>query len=190
MAARTGCGMGCGALGFLVLVGMCAGGGSGGSPGSTDPSSASTSSSPSSYTPAGTGSAFTAERESGDWLYIHGPLNVRAEPNASARVVVTLRRGDMVRLGRKDANGWARIYSGSPDGYVYRASDRVRSTPPAAPRTADASRDGSRRSSAGSGGGSRRSSAASRGYHTGPRGGCYTYTSSGRKRYVDRSHCR
>ena len=36
----------------------------------------------------------------------------------------------------------------------------------------------------------RRSSAASRGYYTGPRGGCYTFSASGRKRYVDRSYCR
>jgi hypothetical protein len=35
-----------------------------------------------------------------------------------------------------------------------------------------------------------RSSAASRGYYTGPRGGCYTYSASGRKRYVDHSYCR
>lgn len=27
-------------------------------------------------------------------------------------------------------------------------------------------------------------------YHTGPRGGCYTYTSSGKKRYVSHDHCR
>jgi len=27
------------------------------------------------------------------------------------------------------------------------------------------------------------------GYYRGPRGGCYTYSSSGRKRYVDRSMC-
>ncbi|CAA9363133.1 MAG: hypothetical protein AVDCRST_MAG89-3883, partial [uncultured Gemmatimonadetes bacterium] len=33
------------------------------------------------------------------------------------------------------------------------------------------------------------SSASSSGYYTGPRGGCYTYTSSGRKRYVDHSYC-
>jgi hypothetical protein len=32
-------------------------------------------------------------------------------------------------------------------------------------------------------------SGASRGYYTGPRGGCYTYSASGRKRYVDRSLC-
>lgn len=27
-------------------------------------------------------------------------------------------------------------------------------------------------------------------YHKGPRGGCYTYTESGKKRYVDRSLCK
>jgi hypothetical protein len=27
------------------------------------------------------------------------------------------------------------------------------------------------------------------GYYTGPRGGCYTYSSSGKKRYVDHSYC-
>lgn len=32
--------------------------------------------------------------------------------------------------------------------------------------------------------------AQSSGYYTGPRGGCYTYSASGRKRYVDRSYCR
>jgi len=34
-----------------------------------------------------------------------------------------------------------------------------------------------------------RANAASRGYYTGPRGGCYTYSASGRKRYVDHSFC-
>ncbi len=28
------------------------------------------------------------------------------------------------------------------------------------------------------------------GYHVGPRGGCYTYSASGKKRYVDHSYCR
>lgn len=37
---------------------------------------------------------------------------------------------------------------------------------------------------------SRRSSASSRVYHTGPRGGCYYYSASGRKNYVDHSWCR
>lgn len=32
-------------------------------------------------------------------------------------------------------------------------------------------------------------SSSSGGYYTGPRGGCYTYSASGKKRYVDRSLC-
>lgn len=31
---------------------------------------------------------------------------------------------------------------------------------------------------------------AARVFHRGPRGGCYTYTSTGRKQYVDHSFCR
>ncbi len=30
---------------------------------------------------------------------------------------------------------------------------------------------------------------ANNGYYTGPRGGCYTYSASGKKRYVDHSYC-
>jgi hypothetical protein len=55
----------------------------------------------------------------------------------------------------------------------------------------------SSRAQAGSGGAatdrepraSSRSSAAARGYFRGPRGGCYTITATGRKRYVDHSYC-
>jgi len=36
---------------------------------------------------------------------------------------------------------------------------------------------------------STRSYSTGSGYYRGPRGGCYTYSSSGRKRYVDRSLC-
>jgi hypothetical protein len=32
-------------------------------------------------------------------------------------------------------------------------------------------------------------SSPARGYYRGPRGGCYTYSASGRKRYVDHSYC-
>jgi hypothetical protein len=137
--------------------------------------------------PSGTANAPTppaSPEEPRDWLFIHGTLNVRAEPNKNASIVRTLRHGDMVQLGPGDARGWARIYTGAvEDEYVYRASDLVRTTSPAAPATlSDAA--------ASPGRGRRRSSAESGGYHLGPRGGCYTYTSSGRKRYVDRSNCR
>ncbi|HEX6039710.1 SH3 domain-containing protein [Longimicrobium sp.] len=116
-----------------------------------------------------------------DWLYIHETLNVRAQPDKDASVVRKLNRGDMVQLGPRDANGWARIYTGSVgDEYVYRASNAVRtdSPPPLQPLATVAPERGRRPSSA-----------ASRGYHLGPRGGCYTYTRSGNKRYVDRSNC-
>jgi hypothetical protein len=170
----SGCGcLGGGVAGFflLVLAGMCG--------------EATTPDTPyAGYTPAyrqsspvypgsGNEGAYTGQR---DDFYVHGSMNVRSQPNKDAAVVRTLSRGDRVTLGSKDANGWAALfdYSGRETGFVYRASDLVRTQAPAA------------RSSGGS---SRRSSAESRGYYTGPRGGCFTYSASGRKRYVDRSLC-
>lgn len=169
--------MGAGCMGFfmLVLVGMCMGPDNPSSP-DRYPASYST---PSYRTPSYSAPTTTETRE---WFYIHGALNVRAQPDNGAAKVRTLRSGDYVQLGPKDATGWARLYSaGSPEGYVYRASELVQRQAP----TTYTSGSGS----AGSGGGSRRSSSASRGYYTGPRGGCYTYSGSGRKRYVDRSYC-
>jgi hypothetical protein len=152
-------------MGFfmLVLMGMCMG--------PDNPSSPDRH--PASYsTPSYSASTTTETRE---WFYIHGALNVRSQPDKGAMKVRTLRRGDFVQLGPKDATGWAPLYnSGSTEGYVYRASELVQRQAPATYT---------------SGGGSRRSSSASRGYYTGPRGGCYTYTRSGNKRYVDRSYC-
>lgn len=169
----SGCGcLGAGVAGFflLVLAGMCA--------------DATTPDTPYVYTPAYRQSssvypasdneaAYAGQR---DDFYLHGSMNVRAQPNKHAAVVRTLSRGDQVTLGAKDANGWAPLfdYAGRQTGFVYRASDLVRTQAPTA------------RSTSGS---LRRSSADSRGYYTGPRGGCYTYSASGRKRYVDRSLC-
>lgn len=153
----AGC-MGVGCLGLLVvvLVGMCSGGGGG----SSNP------------TPRAAPTPTPVVRET---FFIHDDLNVRSAPTASAPRIRTLRRGDRVELGPKDANGWARLYgAGSTEEYVYRASDRVRTERPSHAPSATASR---------------RTSAADRGYYTGPRGGCYTYSSSGRKRYVDPSYC-
>lgn len=172
----SGCGcVGAGVAGFflLVLAGLCG--------------DATTPDTPyAGYTPAYRGSsshypasdnavAYTGRR---DDFYVHGSMNVRSDPNKYAAVVRTLSRGDRVALGPKDANGWAPLfdYSGRQTGFVYRASDLVRTQSPPA-------------RSAASGGSSRRSSAESRGYYTGPRGGCFTYSASGRKRYVDRSLC-
>jgi hypothetical protein len=169
--------------GFVMLIAaaMC-----------MDPDSPS--SSPSTSYPASTSSygastystaaySAAAEAETRDWLYIHGTLNVRAEPSRTAAVLRTLQRGDFVQLGASDANGWARLYSpGSGEGYVYRASDLVRTRAPVSETV-------SRAPASSGGGGQRGSSASSRGYHIGPRGGCYTYSASGRKRYVDHSYC-
>jgi hypothetical protein len=176
MARRgdRGAGLGCASIGFLVLVALCNGAGSGGGSGSSYSVG---------YTPPVSVPAPAADREPQEWLYIHGTLNVRAEPDRDARILGTLSRGDLVQLGPRDAHGWARIYTGYPEGYVYRASDLVRITAPAAPQPLVSRGAGS------SGGGSRRSSAASHGYHTGPRGGCYYYSSSGGKVYVDHSYC-
>lgn len=170
-SAGNGC-VGClGGVFVLLIMGTCLG---------SDPSS-----SPPAPTPLSIYEPSTSPAPSTDQLYIHEPLNVRSEPNRRGATLRTLPRGTSVRLGPKDANGWAPLYdyAGNADGYVYRASDAVRSYP-APERTRHVPKARSLSS-----GGTRRSSAASRGYYTGPRGGCYTYSASGQKRYVDRSFC-
>lgn len=178
--AGKNAGAGCGCLGLLVFVAMCTSAMTDGGSGS------SYSSSSSSTYPTSTGwteSSYTAtagEREQQEWFYIHGTMNVRAEPSTDARIVRTLRHGDRVQLGPADANGWARSYSaGSPEGYVYRASENVRTGPPASQLSSGgrASGSGQRRSSGG------------RQLHVGPRGGCYYINRNGNKTYVDRSEC-
>ncbi|HEX8363643.1 MAG TPA: SH3 domain-containing protein [Longimicrobium sp.] len=121
--------------------------------------------------------------EQTEGFYAHSALHVRAEPRANARITRTLARGDYMQLGARDGNGWAGLYTGGVrEGYVYRASDAVRRS---APRASTSSTPQSLTSPRGR----RRSSAESPGYYRGPRGGCYTYTASGKKRYVDRSMC-
>lgn len=172
MAGRNeGCaGIGCAGICFLFVVAMCAGPGSGGSSGGGHPG----------YS---TDTAITsAPAEPREWFYIHGRMNVRAEPDADAEILRTLGRGDRVQLGPRDPNGWARLYRGNlPDGYLYRASDLVRTTAPAAPEPAIPA-------GSGSSGGARRSGGG-RQLHVGPRGGCYYINSNGNKTYVDRSEC-
>lgn len=174
MGSSGGAGNGCvgclGGLFVLVIIGTCMGSDPSPTPNPLPLSRYETSAPP----------ALTA-----DQLYIHEPLNVRSEPSKQGATLRTLPRGTAVRLGPKDGNGWAPLYdyAGNADGYVYRASDAVRDYPaPERSFTAPETRSASS-------GSTRRSSAESRGYHTGPRGGCYTYSASGRKRYVDRSYC-
>jgi hypothetical protein len=128
---------------------------------------------PAATAPAPSPPALQPEPEPREWVYIHGPMNVRAAPDKDARTVRTLSRGDLVELGRQEANGWARIYTGAAEEeYVYRASDLVRPYPPAAllpPEVPDVR--------------------PPRQLRRGPRGGCYYINSSGNKQYVDRSEC-
>ncbi|HEX8392567.1 MAG TPA: SH3 domain-containing protein [Longimicrobium sp.] len=126
-------------------------------------------------------------------LHAHSTFNVRAKPSTTSRVVRTLRRGDTVSVGEAK-DGWSPVIeNGDRIGYVSRAGEALRSYAPTipSPQVATYFNDGSgsARRAGSSRGTSRRSSAESRGYYTGPRGGCYTYSASGRKRYVDHSYC-
>jgi hypothetical protein len=176
MAGRNeGCAsIGCLGLILLALIGMCTSpepdrGAGGGYSGDT-------------YTPPVTAPTTGAAAERQEWFYIHGPMNVRSAPNQDASLVRKLRRGDMVQLGPRDANGWARIYTGAAgDEYIYRDSNQVRSDPPAAPEPLVTSGSGSSGRARRPGGG--------RQLHVGPRGGCYYINSNGNKTYVDRSEC-
>jgi hypothetical protein len=164
-------------LAFVAFCGKLAGGGSESGDDYSTPLSV--------YTPpSGTYSPSSTVESSPETtgFYAHDAINVRTGPGKDNGTVRTLARGDYMRLGSKDASGWAPLYdsSGVREGYVYRASGAVRTSPPAARSTASSSRTRTT---------SRASSASSSGYYTGPRGGCYTYSSSGRKRYVDRSYC-
>jgi hypothetical protein len=172
-SATAGCG-GCGLIGgvlVLALIGSCL------NRLGTNYQTPSSDYQTPSYAPPPP--AYSASPSEG--FYVHGSLNVRSGPNATASVVRTLNRGDYVYLGPKDSRGWAELREadGRVDGYVYRASPLVRSTAP-----------GVRQVRSGGGGATRRSSSGANGYYTGPRGGCYTYSASGRKRYVDHSYCR
>ena len=111
-------------------------------------------------------------------FYLHGPMNLRGGPATSFGVLRTLQKGEKVQLGLKDASGWAVLYlSGVAAGYLYRGSDLVKSWPPGTQPGSQMQRAVPGRTS-------------TSGYNLGPQGGCYTYSASGRKRYVDRSLCR
>ena len=174
--ARRNQGSAAALIAFLAFVGFCGKLASGGSGDSYTPPLSAYTPAPTSYSAAS--SAQPSPETTG--FYAHDAINVRSGPGKDNGTVRTLARGDYMRLGSKDASGWAPLYdsSGAREGYVYRASNAVRTSPPAARSTGAPSRSTPRASSA-----------SSSGYYTGPRGGCYTYSSSGRKRYVSRSYC-
>jgi hypothetical protein len=66
-------------------------------------------------------------------LYAHQPINVRSGPASGYARVRTLARGDQASVGAADASGWAPVYdwAGTREGYVFRASGRLRADPPA-----------------------------------------------------------
>ncbi|MFL5384089.1 MAG: zinc ribbon domain-containing protein [Longimicrobiaceae bacterium] len=64
----------------------------------------------------------------GTTLYAHAPVNVRGGPGTEQSILRTLARGDSVRVGPANADGWAPVEGGG--GYVYRASERLRPEPP------------------------------------------------------------
>lgn len=104
-----------------------------------------------------------------------GDCDCRDLTRAQARALLARDRSDPHRLDR-DGDGRAceitRRGRTSSRSYAPRAYAPARTLAPVRARRAAPAR-----------------SYASSGYYTGPRGGCYTYSASGRKRYVDRSYC-
>lgn len=113
-------------------------------------------------------------------LYAHSTINIRSEPSRTASIIRTLATGDSVIVGEPVDDWSAVIEGGATTGYVSRSTNSLQTSRPAAIRQLLPS--GRSRSSG-------RGSASSRRYYRGPRGGCYYYTDSGNKQYVDRSVC-
>lgn len=78
--------------------------------------------------------SYYAPPEPRETFYLHAAMNLRAGAGKGHARVRTLRRGERVTLGPKDAAGWAPLYDGDGrrEGYVYRASDNVRTSAPRA----------------------------------------------------------
>jgi len=145
--------------------------------------------------------------------YAAGPVRVRAAPSASAALVTTVPRGAAVSVKGCTFGGgtWCAVeYSGrsgyAAERYLSPAGADATQTLVTTPQTSAGTRRShasssiarrtprrayaasTRRATRSSRAGSRRSS-SSGSYQMGPRGGCYTYSASGRKRYVDHSYC-
>lgn len=125
---------------------------------------------------------------------------LRSAPSSSAGVVGVVPRGTTVQAWTCAlANGaWCAVTADGRPGYV-RARDLSGATRAATGRGAAGARGAARAqsfapqssaplSSARPQGAERGGGTAS-GYYRGPRGGCYTLTAGGRKKYVDRSYC-
>ncbi len=119
-------------------------------------------------------------------MFAKSRANIRSMPSTSSKVVKTVDIGTSVTvLDRK--NDWVNVSHSSDTGWILERllSDQRPSTaqPQTRPRAAATSTPTTNfvRPNA-----PRRSN---NGYQRGPRGGCYYYTASGNKQYVDRSLC-
>jgi uncharacterized protein YraI len=133
--------------------------------------------------------------------YTTTTLTLRVEPSPTGSYVTTMPAGSAVQVGQCSYGGgkWCDVVSGYYTGYAasrYLTTDPTTAArqqltavqPSSAPRSTPRRRSSAPRYRA------LRSEApvaprAQSGYFVGPRGGCYTYSASGRKRYVDHSYC-
>jgi uncharacterized protein YraI len=119
--------------------------------------------------------------------YASEALNMRAGASDRARVLTSIAAGSAVDVRDCDRAGgeWCLVVYNAQRGFV---EARLLDTERSAERTQPLV--GSQYSAPST---VRtlipRASSSSRGYFRGPRGGCYTYSASGRKRYVDHSLC-
>jgi hypothetical protein len=138
--------------------------------------------------------------------YASESLKLRAGASVRARVLTTISAGSAIDVRDCDrADGeWCLVAFENHRGFVEArlldANARSGAAQPlsgnAYPLTAQRLRSPSSASAPsaenGTSGSVREGSSASRSsarFYRGPRGGCYTYSASGRKRYVDHSHC-
>jgi uncharacterized protein YraI len=136
--------------------------------------------------------------------YASETLKLRAGASERARVLATVAAGAAVDVRDCERAGgeWCLVVFNAQRGFVEaRLLDAQTSggLPPlstnalVAPQGDASQRSSSSQPHASASSGKRASTAprssAARGYMRGPRGGCYTYSASGRKRYVDRSLC-
>ena len=123
---------------------------------------------------------------------LSAPLRLLGSPTDTAATVILVPQGGTVEVSScmVGAGAWCFASYGGHGGYTPRhlltgeRAIRADSVPSAARHTRAHTRlvhpAGSRYGTAGHG---------HPGYYLGPRGGCYTYSASGRKRYVDHSYC-
>ena len=134
--------------------------------------------------------------------YASESLKLRAGASERARVLASVAAGAAVEVRDCDRAGgeWCLVVYNAQRGFVEaRLLDTEQTTLGLQPLSTSAvvTAQGARSSNTtptGEGSSPRRmlttpSSAGARGYYRGPRGGCYTYSASGRKRYVERSLC-